>query len=327
MTDDAQLPGGSRLETGDLSVGFEQLRSQLFQVAYGILGSVAEAEDVVQDAWLRLQRADRAKIENLSSWLKTVVARLSLDTLDRAWRKRESYVGEWLPEPLVAGLDDENPEDRVTLDETVAAALSVVLERLTPAERTSFLLHDTFGMPFAEIAELVGRSPASVRQLAARARREVAAAKPRFSVSREEQEHIVLAFAAACASGDLEQLISLLDPAVIFRSDGGGHVPSARAPIHGAERVGRTLVGLTRRLLREARDPRWKLTTVNGGPGIVAHDGVTLTVMSFVFDDRRIVAIDTVRNPEKLTHIALPPPTPGGDARAERDARGRSWRR
>jgi RNA polymerase sigma-70 factor, ECF subfamily len=306
MTGGAELPDETGSNTGGLSA-FDRLRPQLFQVAYGMLGSVTEAEDILQDAWLRLQRTDRAEIENLSAWLKTVVARLCLDNLDSARRRRESYVGEWLPEPLVAGLTEQDPADRVTLDERVAAALQVVLERLTPGERTSFLLHDTFGMPFREIAQLVGRSPESVRKLAARARRNVAAAKPRFPVSREDQERIVVAFAAASASGDLERLVNILDPAVVFRSDGGGRVPAAGEPIQGAEAVARTLLALARTQLRKGGVPRWRLATVNGGPGIVADDGAALNVMSFAFDDGRIVAIDIVRNPEKLTHVSFPP--------------------
>lgn len=291
----------------DLSVVFEQLRPQLFQVAYGILGSVAEAEEVVQDAWLRLQRVDRDEIESLSAWLKTVVARLALDALNSARHRREAYVGEWLPEPLVAGLPEEDAVDRVTLDEAVAGALALVLERLTPAERTAFLLHDTFGMPFAEIAELVGRTPAAVRQLAARGRRNVEAARPRFSVDRDEQERIVIAFAAACATGDLEQLLDILDPSVVFRSDGGGKVTAARLPIRGAERVARALIALTRRQLEGAgSSARGLLATVNGRVGVVAHDGVDLTVMSFDFKDGRVVAINSVRNPDKLAHVSLP---------------------
>jgi RNA polymerase sigma-70 factor, ECF subfamily len=290
----------------DLSAAFEQLRPRLFQIAYGLLGGVAEAEDVVQDAWLRLQGADSGRIESLPAWLTTVVARLSLDALDSARSRRESYFGEWLPEPLVAGLVEDGPEERVTLDETVAAALFVVLERLTPAERTSFLLHDTFGMPFAEIAELVGREPDSVRQLAARARRNVAAAKPRFPVSREEQEQLVLAFAAACAAGSREQLVGLLDSEVVFRSDGGGQVPSARLPLRGADRVARALLALERKRLLDGRPASGRLVSVNGGPGVVLHDGIALNVMSFAFDDDRIAAIDIVRNPEKLAHVALP---------------------
>jgi RNA polymerase sigma-70 factor (ECF subfamily) len=262
---------------------------------------------VIQDAWLRLQGADAEAIENLPAWLKTVVARLSLDALDSARRRRERYVGEWLPEPLVAGLPEEGPADRVTLDEAVAGALAVVLERLTPAERTAFLLHDTFGMPFGEIADLVGRTPAAVRQLAARARRNVAAARPRFPVDREEQERIVLAFAAACATGDLEQLLDLLDPEVVFRSDGGGKVPAARLPIRGVERVGRALIAITRRQLRTGGSQgRGWLATVNGGAGLVVHDGVAMTVMSFEFDRGRIAAVNSMRNPDKLSHVSLP---------------------
>lgn len=290
----------------DRSAGFERLRPQLFQVAYGILGGVADAEDVVQEAWLRLRRADGEQIESLRAWLTTVVARLSLDALGSARHKRETYVGEWLPEPLIAGLVEAGPAERITLDETVAAALLIVLERLSPAERTAFLLHDTFGMPFAEIAALVGRSPDSVRQLAARARRNVAAAKPRFPAGREEQERIVLAFAAACAAGSLEQLLEVLDPAVVMRSDGGGHVPAARFPLHGAERVAGALLALERKRLRDGRTLSAQLANVNGSLGVVAHDGIALNVMSFAFDAGRIVAIDNLRNPEKLSHVAVP---------------------
>jgi RNA polymerase sigma-70 factor (ECF subfamily) len=293
-------------EMDRLTAAFEQLRPQLFQVAYGILGGVADAEEVVQDAWMRLRRADSERIESLSAWLMTVVAHLSLDALNSARHKRESYVGEWLPEPLVAGLSEEGPEDRITLDESVAAALLIVLERLSPAERTAFLLHDSFGMPFAEVAELVGRSPDSVRQLAARARRNVAAAKPRFPASREEQELIVSAFAAACAAGSLEQLLDVLDPAVVMRSDGGGRVPAARLPLHGAERVAGALLALERKRLRDGRPLNIQLANVNGTLGVVTHDGLALNVMAFAFDDGRIVAIDNLRNPEKLTHVAAP---------------------
>ncbi len=284
---------------------FEELRPQLFRIAYGILGSVAEAEDVVQDAWLRLERGDRDEIESLAAWLRTVVTRLALDALDSARHRRETYVGEWLPEPLVDELEG-GAEERAALDEAVAGALQIVLERLTPAERTSFLLHDTFGMPFAEIAELVGRTPEAVRQLAARARRNVAAATPRFPVGREEQERLVLAFAVACATGDLEQLLPLLDPEVVFRSDGGGKVTASQVPVEGADRVARALVALTRHEVGDEDVPaRGRFALVNGAPGIVTHNGSVLTVLSFAFDDGRIVAVHAVRNPEKLAHVRV----------------------
>lgn len=292
----AELPGA-----------FERLRPHLFQVAYGILGSVSEAEEVLQDAWVRLQSSDHEAIEDLSAWLKTVVARLSLDALESARRRRESYVGEWLPEPLVVG-PSEDASDRVTLDDAVAGALTLVLDRLTPAERTAFLLHDTFGMPFADIAGLVGRSADAVRQLASRARRNVAAARPRFEVDRDEQERIVVAFAAACATGELEQLLEILDPNVVFRSDGGGKVTAARRPIHGAQRVAGALIALTRRqLTASGPSARGELATVNGAVGVIAHDGLAMTVMSFSFAGGRIATIRSVRNPDKLTHVRMVP--------------------
>ena len=196
---------------------------------------------MVQEAWIRLDRADGTGIEDLAAWLKTVVARLALDALDSARTRRERYVGEWLPEPLVGGLE-EGIEAQVARDEAVAGALLLILERLTPAERTAFLLHDTFGMPFDEIGELTARTPAAARQLAARARRNVAAAGPRFAVSRDAQEQLVLAFAVACATGNLELLLGLLDPEVVFRSDGGGQVTASLLPVHGPDRVARALV-------------------------------------------------------------------------------------
>jgi RNA polymerase sigma-70 factor, ECF subfamily len=288
----------------DSSEIFEALRPQLFRVAYGILGSVAEAEEIVQDAWLRLSRTDRQGIENLAAWLKTVVARLALDALHSARSRRETYVGEWLPEPLVSTFEESISESQVTIDEAVAGALLVVLERLTPAERTSFLLHDTFGMSFVEIADLVGRTPEAVRQLAARARRNVAAAKPRFPVSQKEQKKLVLAFAVACATGDLEQLLNLLDPSVVFRSDGGGKVSAARLPIEGAERVGRAVIALTRHELDQEDQPTGgRFAWVNGAPGMITRSTAALTVLSFAFDEDRIVAVHAVRNPEKLGHV------------------------
>ncbi|MGC1852090.1 MAG: sigma-70 family RNA polymerase sigma factor [Solirubrobacterales bacterium] len=290
----------------DLAASFEQLRAHLLRVAYGTLGSLSEAEDVVQEAWLRLQRADSGQIESLRAWLTTVVARLSLDALQAARRRREDYVGQWLPEPLVERLDGEENAECVNLDESVATALLVVLERLSPAERMAFLLHDVFAMPFEEVAEVVGRSPAAVRQLAVRARHHVEAKRPRFPASAEEQERIVIAFTGACQEGDLEGLLQLLDPSVVFRSDGGGHVPAARFPLEGGERVARALLALDRKRRRAGREIRGVAGRVNGLPGLVYHEGETLNVLSFTIDAGRIVALDVVRNPDKLRHVRLP---------------------
>jgi RNA polymerase sigma-70 factor (ECF subfamily) len=284
---------------------FEALRPRLVRVAYATLGSVSEAEDVVQEAWLRLQRSAPGEVRDLQAWLTTVVGRLALDALGSARARRERYVGEWLPEPLVGGEPD--PADRVTLDEQVSLALLRVLEALSPAERTAFVLHDVFGHSFDEVAEAVGRTPQATRQLASRARRHVETGRPRFPASPGEQARVVTAFASAAAEGDLDALVAVLDPDVTMRSDGGGRVTAARHPLHGADRVARALVAMARKNL--TRGPgRAALVSVNGGPGIVYELAGERSVMAFTVDGGRIAAIDIVRNPDKLTHV---PPLEG----------------
>lgn len=288
-------------EPDALSAAFEAHRSHLLRVAYATTGSLAEAEDVVQEAWLRLERLDDpGEIRDLRAWLTTTASRLALDALGSARARRERYVGPWLPEPLVEDLSADDPADRVTLDESVSMALLVVLERLSAAERSAFLLHDVFGLSFEEVAEVVGRTPAAVRQLASRARRHVEDGRPRFPPTREEQTQLVTAFAIACAEGDLEALMAILDPDVVWRSDGGGKVSASRKAQRGAERVARINIALARKYARG--DGR--LAEVNGAPGIVltSSEGV-LTVMSFTVDAGRIVAIDVIRNPDKLTNV------------------------
>ena len=285
-----------------LSEGFERHRAHLIRIAYGTLGSVSEAEDVVQDAWVRLQREDVEEIRNLRAFLTTIVSRLALDALGSARRRRERYVGPWLPEPLVADLEPtSDPADRVTLDESVSMALLVVLEELTPAERTAFVLHDVFGVAFDEVAAVVGRTPDAVRQLASRGRRRVRERRPRHDATRDEHLRAVTAFAAACTSGDLEALVAVLDPDVVWRSDGGGIARASRRPQRGADKVARGMLALA------ARPPRGgTLAEVNGAPGIVLldADGI-LTVIAFTVDRHRITALDIVRNPEKLTHVPV----------------------
>ena len=288
---------GGRDPGHDLAAEFEALRPQLTRVAYGILGSVAEAEDIVQEGWLRLGRTDAEEIEDLRAWLTTVVGRLALDALGSARRRRESYVGEWLPEPLV---EEYGAEENPTLDESVSTALLVVLERLSPAERTAFLLHDVFDLPFEKVAGVVGRSPAAVRQLASRARSHVEAGKPRFPADREEETRIVAAFAMAWQEGDHEALLGLLDPDAIMRSDGGGRVPTAGKPLLGADRIGRALVDLTRASVRREEEARGRFAWVNGATGLVIHDRYSTSVVSLTIDAGRITAIDIVRNPDKL---------------------------
>jgi RNA polymerase sigma-70 factor (ECF subfamily) len=274
---------------------FAQARPRLLRLAYSELGDVGEAEDVVQEAWLRLERADPETIDNLDGWLTTVVARLALDRLKSARARRETYVGPWLPEPLVS----EDPADRVTLDESVSYALLTVLEQLSPAERTAFLLHDVFDLPFGDVAEVVGRTPEAVRQLASRARRHVKSEGPRFAASRDEHDRAVRAFAQAVADGALEDLVAVLDPDVVWTSDGGGPATALRKPMRGGARVARAWAALSRRLVRESTE-----IELNGRLGLLlpSADG-DRAALSFVVSDGRITRIDAVRNPEKLRRL------------------------
>ena len=285
-----------------LSQAFEAHRPRLLRVAYATVGSVSEAEDCVQEAWLRLQAQDPGSIRDLGAWLTTTVSRLAYDALGSARARRERYVGPWLPEPLVEDLAADDPADRVTLDESVSMALLVVLERLSPAERTAFLLHDVFGLAFEEVADVVGRTPAAVRQLASRARKHVEDGRPRFPPSAAEQRRLVTAFAEACGNGDVQQLVALLDPDVVWRADGGGKVTAAYPAEGGAQTVARMLLALARRPPRSMR-----MAAVNGDPGLVMRDadGV-LTVIAFTMDSGRITALDVMRNPDKLTTVPDP---------------------
>ncbi|HVW45961.1 MAG TPA: RNA polymerase sigma factor SigJ [Solirubrobacterales bacterium] len=287
--------GATAAPGAELAAEFEALRPQLTRVAYGMLGSLAEAEDIVQEAWLRLGRVDRGEIGTLRAWLTTVVGRLALDALGSARARRESYVGEWLPEPLV-----EDEGDDPTLDEAVSTALLLVLERLSPAERTAFLLHDVFDLPFEKVAEIVGRSPAAVRQLASRARAHVEAGKPRFPAGAEEERRIVTAFARAWQEGDHETLLGILDPDAVLRADGGGKVNAAGKPLFGAERIARALLGLRRAAERQGRERAGRLARVNGATGLVIVEAEATSVVSLTIDAGRITAVDIVRNPEKL---------------------------
>jgi RNA polymerase sigma-70 factor, ECF subfamily len=279
---------------------FEEHRAHLVRVAYSQLGSLAEAEDVVQEAWLRLQRVDADEIRDLRAWLTTTVSRLALDTLRSARVQRERYVGPWLPEPLV-GDDAADPADRVTLDESVGMALLVVLETLTASERVAFVLHDVFGYSFDRVAEVLGGTPENARQLASRARRHVEAGRPRFPATPEQQRELVTAFVAATAEGDVDALVGLLHPDTVMRTDGGGVVHAARKPIEGARRVAEVTLALARKGLDLSTV---RLVDVNGLAGVYSRDrkGV-VNILSFTIDDELITEIDVVRNPEKLRNV------------------------
>jgi RNA polymerase sigma-70 factor (ECF subfamily) len=252
---------------------------------------------VVQDAWLQLHDRDLSDVRNPRGYLTTVVSRLALDELRSARMRRERYVGPWLPEPVVTE-HAPDPADRVTLDESVSLALLAVLERLSPAERTSLVLHDVFGMSFDEIATVVGRTHAACRQLAARARRHVRAAAPRYTADRAGHDQAVRAFAAAMENGDLERLVAVLDQDVVWRADGGGKAPANRRVLVGAEIVARLVVGLKR---TRYRDRRLEPAVVNAGLGLVSRkDGHVVAVYGFTVAAGRITEIDIVTNPDKL---------------------------
>jgi RNA polymerase sigma-70 factor, ECF subfamily len=274
---------------------FAQTRPRLLRLAYSELGDVGEAGYVVQEAWLRLERADVDAIENLDGWLTRVVARLALDRLRSARARRETYVGQWLPEPLTS----DDLADRVTLDESVSYALLTVLEQLSPAERTAFVLHDVFDLPFDEIAEVVGRTPEAVRQLASRARRRIKRESPRFAASRDEHDRAVRAFAQAVAEGNLEGLVAVLDPDVVWTSDGGECAFAARKPLRGVTRVARAWAALSRKFVDAPAEIK-----LNGRLGLVLPSGDgARTALTFAVGDGHITRIDAIRNPDKLRHL------------------------
>lgn len=277
----------------DVDTAFTDHQPYLRGVAYRLLGSVAEADDIVQEAWLRYQRADRSDVRDRRAWLTQVVARLCLDHLGSARARREQYVGTWLPEPVV---ERHDPVDAVILDESVSLAMLVVLESLTPAERTAFVLHDIFGMSFDEVAEAIGRSPAACRKLAWRARRRVADDAPRATTDAAEHRRAVEAFLAATAGGSLEELVSVLDPDVVWRADGGGAVTAARRPVTGARRVARLLASI-----HGARRVEAAPAVVNGAPGyLMRSGGEVVGAVALGVRKGRVVSIDVVRNPAKL---------------------------
>jgi RNA polymerase sigma-70 factor (ECF subfamily) len=283
----------------------ERERNQLMGLAYRMLGTVADAEDAVQETyarWYRLAHEERDAIGNPGAWLMRVAGRVCLDMLGSARARRERYVGEWLPEPLpgtaaFAASVSSDPLERVTLDDSVSTALLVVLESLTPAERVAFVLHDVFGMPFSEIAETVGRSPVACRQLASQARRNIRERR-RGVAPRDVHDALAQAFAAACAEGDLERLIGVLDPDVVLHSDGGGLVSAARRPVVGADRVARFLLGVPRLAPGAESSPA---ITADGLGFLVRLDGAPHSVITLGVLGDRISEVWIMRNPEKLS--------------------------
>jgi RNA polymerase sigma-70 factor (TIGR02957 family) len=270
-------------------------RGLLFTVAYEMLGSAVDAEDVVQETWLRWAGVDQAEVRDPRSYLVRIVTRLALNRLRTVSRRREEYVGEWLPEPLLTSPDVAEDAE---LAESVSIAMLMVLETLGPAERAVFVLHEVFETPYAEVAEVaevVGKTPATVRQIAHRAREHVAARRPRMQVDRAQQVATLERFMAAVSSGDLQGLVEVLAPDVVLIADGGGLVQAARKPITGVETVAAFLVRL-------AELPDLVATTawLNGMPGARVDVGGEVTAVSLVVEDGRIIRIYAMRNPHKL---------------------------
>jgi RNA polymerase sigma factor (sigma-70 family) len=277
---------------------FEQHRAHLQGVAYRMLGSMTEADDAVQESWLRLNRAETTEVENMRGWLTTVVARVSLDMLRSRKSRREEYVGSWLPEPIVSFDDESDPAHQAELADSVGLALLVVLDTLTPAERLAFVLHDMFGVSFEEIAPIVARTPATARQLASRARRRVRGAAPISEPDLARQREVVDAFLAAARAGDFEALVAVLDPDVVFKADTR---TGDRMPIHGAEAVARQILARGAPFAPLARP-----AIVNGAAGAIVAPGRTpIAVVGFTVVNGRISEIDLIANPDKLRHVEL----------------------
>jgi RNA polymerase sigma factor (sigma-70 family) len=291
--DDREREDVTVYESDPLTEEFERQRARLHAVAYRMLGSLSEADDAVQEAWLRLHRTEADGVGNLGGWLTTVVARICLDTLRARRARREDYVGSWLPEPLVSTDAEGDPAAQAQLSDSVGLALLVVLETLAPAERLAFVLHDMFGVSFEEIAPVVDRTPTAARQLASRARRRVRGAVPSPDADLAAQRVVVDAFLAAARAGDFEGLIAVLDPDVTFRADTG---PGARPPVVGAAAVARTILARGRRFAPLARP-----AVVNGGAGfIVGPDQAPTAVAGLTVVGGRIVAIDIIADRRKL---------------------------
>lgn len=306
--DAREEPAGPRTRGADEAARalatFDEHRSLLFSIAYRMLGSVADAEDVLQEAFVRWQRVTsdgEGGVRSPRAYLSSVVTRLCIDHLRSTKARREEYVGPWLPEPLSTG-PAADAADKIVLEESLSMAFLVLLESLTPTERAVFLLREVFDYEYAEVAELVGKTEANCRQIARRARQAVAARRPRFESSPEREQRLTREFLQACAAGDLDGLVSLLAEDVTLYSDGGGRVTAARNPIHGPENVSRFLLGVFGKFPPGTTvHPR----EINGRPSFVGYlaDGSPQGVVTFEAAEGRIRAIHMVVNPEKLGGI------------------------
>ncbi len=284
-----------------LAARFEEHRSRLRAIAYRMLGSPSEADDAVQETWLRLRRADSDEIENLGGWLTTVVSRVCLNMLRARRTRREESLEVHVPDPVVTRVDESSPEEQALLADAVGLALLVVLDALTPPERLAFVLHDLFAVPFDEIAPIIGRSPDATRQLASRGRRRVQGAElPNSDADVRRQRAVVDAFFAAAREGDFEALLAVLDPDVVVRSDGGAQRTAVTALTRGAETVASRAMAFAQ--------PTGNLepVLVNGAVGVVVMlDGQPFSIMGFTVSNDKIIAIDALADPERIARLDL----------------------
>ena len=292
------MPAGERL-----AEQFEQHRAHVRAVAYRMLGSISEAEDAVQEAWIRLSRTDVSAVDNLRGWLTTVVARVCLDMLRTRASRREDSLDTHVPDPIVRSIGgaDDGPEAQAILADSMGLALLVVLDKLEPAERLAFVLHDVFGMTFEEIAPIVDRSAVATRQLASRARRRVQGQAPSADADLRKQRHVVEAFLAAVQKGDFEGLVTVLDPAIVLRADGGAARGMSRV-VRGAQEVAGQAAAFAKLQLTS------QIVLVNGNVGVVSRlpDGRVLSVIGFTVADGKVVEMDILADPERISRLDLP---------------------
>jgi RNA polymerase sigma-70 factor (ECF subfamily) len=280
---------------------FEALRPRLFALAYRMLGMVADAEDVLQEAFLRWSATDRDVVREPAAYLTTVVTRLCIDILGSARAKREKYVGPWLPEPLLA---DDDPAASPELADSLSLAFLVLLEELTPAERAAFLLHDVFGYGYDELSRIIAKEPAACRQLVSRARRHVTGRRQRFDADRKLADRLCEEFVTACAGGDIDRLVGILARDVVVWTDGGGKVSAALRPVTGPDRAARFLIGVTQRIPTASAV---QLARLNGQPGVlIGQEGAVTAALALDIVDGLIAGVRVVTNPDKLAAVNTP---------------------
>jgi RNA polymerase sigma-70 factor (ECF subfamily) len=293
--------------TADRAAEFDRYRNLLFSIAYRMLGSVADAEDILQDAFLRWHGASDVEVQSTRAYLVTIVSRLCINHLQSARVRREEYVGQWLPEPIVTG-PEPDPLAASQLDESLSMAFLVLLERLSPVERAVFLLRDVFDYEYADISKVVGKDEANCRQILSRARRHMAEVRPRFQAPLAQRQELLAKFVHASTTGDLGTLVAMLSADAVLHSDGGGKAPAVPNLVYGADHVARAILGGMQKLTPAGLTPR--IAQVNGEPGVVSYrDGRPFAVITLDMDGDRITRVYVVTNPEKLAHLeSLPAP-------------------